>query len=125
MWHELLDNNIFITKLYNQVPDLINIRIDQINILDECDKVSIFFDLPEYADNPPLKWIQSKYSSVVVNIDLFEIHEISMFYKFANADVSNISIYIDENNYINFNVTGQFNATIKAVAGMIQEIGGY
>ena len=71
MWYELLDNNVFITKLYDQVPDLIDIRIDQINVLDECDKVSIFFDLQKYADNPPQKWIQSKYNTVVVNIDLF------------------------------------------------------
>lgn len=43
MWYELLDNNVFITKLYDQVPNLIDIKIDQINVLDECDKVSIFF----------------------------------------------------------------------------------
>ncbi|MDU4861607.1 MAG: Imm50 family immunity protein [Terrisporobacter othiniensis] len=125
MWYELLDNNVFITKLYDQVPDLIDIRIDQINVLDECDKVSIFFDLQKYADNPPQKWNQSKYNTVVVNIDLFGIHEINMSYKPTNVDKSNIRICIDENSYIKVKITGQFNATIRAVVGMIQTICGY
>nr|WP_316720013.1 Imm50 family immunity protein [Terrisporobacter petrolearius] len=85
----------------------------------------MFFDLQKYADNPPQKWIQSKYNTVVVNIDLFGIHEINMSYKPTNVDKSNIRICIDENSYINVKITGQFNATIRAVVGMIQTISGY
>ena len=48
-----------------------------------------------------------------------------MSYKPTNVDKSNIRICIDENSYINVKITGQFNATIRAVVGMIQTISGY
>ena len=80
MWYDLLDNNIYITKLYNKVPNLVDIKINEMNILEEGDKVRIVFDLSSYADNPPKKWIQSEYNTTVVEIDLFEIQEINMFY---------------------------------------------
>lgn len=53
MWHEALDKNIAICNLYNKVPELKNVRIAEINILQEGDKVSIKFDMPSHADNPP------------------------------------------------------------------------
>lgn len=39
MWYDLLDNNIYITKLYNKVPNLVDIKINEMNILEEGDKV--------------------------------------------------------------------------------------
>ena len=44
MWYDLLDNNIYITKLYNKVPNLVDIKINEMNILEEGDKVRIVFD---------------------------------------------------------------------------------
>ena len=125
MWYDLLDNNIYITKLYNKVPNLVDIKINEMNILEEGDKVRIVFDLSSYADNHPKKWIQSEYNTTVVEIDLFEIQEINMFSMSKNIYKSDINIWRDNDNYINVDIKGRFNVSIKAIVGMIQSISGY
>ena len=125
MWYDLLDNNIYITKLYNKVPNLVDIKINEMNILEEGDKVRIVFDLSSYADNPPKKWIQSEYNTTVVEIDLFEIQEINMFSMSKNIYKSDINIWRDNDNYISVDIKGRFNESIKAIVGMIQSISGY
>ena len=125
MWYDLLDNNIYITKLYNKVPNLVDIKINEMNILEEGDKVRIVFDLSSYADNPSKKWIQSEYNTTVVEIDLFEIQEINMFSMSKNIYKSDINIWRDNDNYINVDIKGRFNVSIKAIVGMIQSISGY
>ena len=125
MWYDLLDNNIYITKLYNKVPNLVDIKINEMNILEEGDKVRIVFDLSSYADNPPKKWIQSEYNTTVVEIDLFEIQEINMFSMSKNIYKSDINIWRDNDNYINVDIKGRFNVSIKEIVGMIQSISGY
>ena len=125
MWYDLLDNNIYITKLYNKVPNLVDIKINEMNILEEGDKVRIVFDLSSYADNPPKKWIQSEYNTTVVEIYLFEIQEINMFSMSKNIYKSDINIWRDNDNYINVDIKGRFNVSIKAIVGMIQSISGY
>lgn len=125
MWYDLLDNNIYITKLYNKVPNLVDIKINEMNILEEGDKVRIVFDLSSCADNPPKKWIQSEYNTTVVEIDLFEIQEINMFSMSKNIYKSDINIWRDNDNYINVDIKGRFNVSIKAIVGMIQSISGY
>ncbi len=125
MWYDLLDNNIYITKLYNKVPNLLDIKINEMNILEGGDKVRIVFNLSSYADNPPKKWIQSEYNTIVVEIDLFEIQEINMFSMSNNIYKSDINIWRDNDNYINVDIKGRFNMSIKAIFGMIQSISGY
>ncbi|MCY8116743.1 immunity 50 family protein [Bacillus spizizenii] len=123
MWHEALDKNIAICNLYNEVPELKNVRIAEINILQEGDKVSIKFDMPSHADNPPKKWNILSYNTTIVEIDLFEIKEISI--KSLSRNYSgNIEIEkIDED--IEVNITGTVEAKIIAVTGLVQSVGGY
>ena len=69
MWHESLDKNVFISNLYNEIPELKNVRIAQIKIVDEGDRVTLVFDMPYFADKPPKKWIDAGYNTTIVYLD--------------------------------------------------------
>ncbi|MBE1556973.1 Imm50 family immunity protein [Sporosarcina limicola] len=78
MWFELLEGNTFISNLYNEVPQLIDVRIVAIEIADEGRKISINFIMPKYADNPPLKWRNLNYNTVFVELDFFDVQELTI-----------------------------------------------
>src|SRR5690625_3747180 len=77
MWQQQLDNHTFISQLYNEIPELINVRILNIKIDDEGDKVSIAFVMPKYADNPPQKWELLHYHSILVELNFYDINKLS------------------------------------------------
>src|SRR5699024_12560739 len=86
MWQKQLDDNRFISQLYNKVPELIDIRILSTKLEDEGRKFSIVFVMPKYADNPPIKWNNSGYNSVLVELNFFDIKELSI--KDSNTKIS-------------------------------------
>jgi Immunity protein 50 len=63
MWYEFIDKNRFLLNLYNSVPSLLNVDIQQLNISDIGDRVTLKFNMPYYADNPPKKWIDANYNN--------------------------------------------------------------
>lgn len=79
MWHTKLDNNKFISQLYNdEVPELTSVPILSTNLEEEGRKFSILFMMPKYADNPPGKWRALGYNSILVELNFFDIEEISL-----------------------------------------------
>ncbi|WP_165861098.1 hypothetical protein [Paenibacillus paeoniae] len=57
MWYEVLERNYFLVSLYEQVPELKDVRIAEVNILDEGRVVAVNFDMPYYAkDHPRSGW---------------------------------------------------------------------
>jgi hypothetical protein len=77
MWYEFIDKNRFLLNLYNSVPSLLNVDIQQLNISDTGDRVTLKFNMPYYADNPPKKWIDANYNATVVQLDFFCAKEIN------------------------------------------------
>ena len=124
MWHKNLERNMFISNLYTEIPQLVNVRIAQIKILDEGDKATIIFDMPNFPDKPPKKWANLGYNTAIVQLDFFEVEEI-MIKSMNNRYRANIEIITDEIDTITVNVTGSVEAKIKARVGMIQSIEGY
>ncbi|MBD3231404.1 hypothetical protein GF322_01960 [Candidatus Dependentiae bacterium] len=124
MWYEILENNFFIKKLYNKVPELKNVNISEINITNEGNKISIICSLPYYADYPPQKWIDSKHNTVFVEIDFFLIQEINIQAIKFDFFKGNIDIFLDENNLINVKITGDPKANFIANSGLIQSVTG-
>ena len=124
MWHKNLERNMFISNLYTEIPQLVNVRIAQIKILDEGDKATIIFDMPNFPDKPPKKWMNLGYNTAIVQLDFFDIKEI-MLKSISNRYRANIEISTDEIDTITVNVTGSVEAKIKARVGMIQSIEGY
>jgi len=51
--------------------------------------------MPKYADNPPIKWNNSGYNSVLVELNFFDIKELSI--KASNKKLSvDIKIELDQ-----------------------------
>jgi len=124
MWQKQLDDNRFISQIYNEVPELIDIRILSTKLEDEGRKFSIVFVMPKYADNPPKKWKNSGYNSVLVELNFYDIKELSI--TASNKKLSgDIKIDLDQTNLLNISVSGTLDLSIKADVGIIQTIKGY
>src|SRR5699024_11221645 len=78
MSQKQLDDNLFIALIDNEVLELIDIRILSTKLEDEGRKFSIVFVMPKYADNPPKKWKNSGYNSVLVELNFYDIKELSI-----------------------------------------------
>ncbi|WP_055105780.1 Imm50 family immunity protein [Paenibacillus ihumii] len=124
MWYKVLERNNFLVSLYEQVPELKDVRIAEVNIHDEGRVVAVKFDMPYYAERPPKKWVELGENTVAVRIDLSAIQEITL--NSGSFDFkANIEIFKDEANLIVVKITGTVNALIKAESGFIQSVTGY
>ncbi|MFC6233272.1 Imm50 family immunity protein [Paenibacillus allorhizosphaerae] len=126
MWHECLSENTdtFITMLYKDVPPLRNLRIEEIKFSREGNRISVGFDFPVFADNPPKKWIERGYTIVFVELDFFDIREV-VLRSSNNAFRGNIDIDKDDSGILNINISGTVEVQIKAGVGLIQSVRGY
>ena len=123
MWYEALENNFFLLNLYDDVPKLIDVRISELNIKDEGNRISLVFDMPNYVDNPPKKWTKLEYNTTIVQVDFFGIKKLNIL-SFVNSYRGNIIIK-KENNLIITQINGSTEININAEAGIIQSITGY
>jgi hypothetical protein len=123
MWYKHLDQNYFLQKLYEQVPELTGIEIKIIEIKDEGRKISLHFDMPVYADYPPEKWIRAGYNTMYVEMDFFSIYELSIQSQ-GPPYHSDITIHSHTGDLIDIQLHGNIEMSFKAEAGMIQRITG-
>ncbi|MFG6117612.1 Imm50 family immunity protein [Halobacillus sp. MO56] len=124
MWHEHLTDNKFISMIYTSVPPLNDIRIERIAISHEGDQVQIGFDMPFYADKPPMKWVERGYTTTFIEIDFSDVKEVGLKSN-NNTYRGNIDIKTDSKGDFIVNITGEVEAQIKAGAGLIQTVSGY
>jgi len=124
MWHKVINENKFISLLYNEVPELINVNIINVKLEDQGRKVSLLFVMPEYADHPPKKWNRLKYNSIVVELNFFDVNDLS--FTSTNKDLSgDISIESNDHNTLKVRVSGTLTLSLEASGGLIQKIEGY
>jgi hypothetical protein len=124
VWYEVLERNNFLVSLYEQVPELKDVRIAEVNIHDEGRVVAVKFDMPYYAERPPKKWVELGDNTVAVRIDLSAIQEITL--NSGSVDYkANIEIFKDEVDLIVVKIAGTVNVLIKAESGFIQSVTGY
>ena len=124
MWHKVLERNQFISSLYHEVPKLINVRIVGIKITDEGRRVSLHFNMPKFADNPPAKWRKSGYNAVFVELDFFDIQELKVSYSKENL-MGNIILEKNEQDKFIVRISGAVNMELVADIGIIQTVSGY
>jgi len=124
MWHKHLDNNYFISKLYDEVPEIIDTEIINIQINHEGEEFTISFMMPRYADNPPKKWILANNNSIIVELDLSEIEELTLTYNSKELLSGDIKIELNDNGLLDVSISGTVNLTFKAYAGYIQSVKG-
>lgn len=124
MWYETLERNYFLINLYENVPELKDVRISKINIHDEGRIVAITFDMPRYAESPPKKWKDFEGNTVSVRVDFSAVHELSL----ASSSIDykgDIEVFKDTEELIVIKITGRVNALIKAESGFIQSVTSY
>jgi len=124
MWHKHLDNNYFISQLYDEVPEIINTEIINIQINHEGEEFTISFMMPRYADTPPKKWNLAKNNSIIVELDFSEVEELSLTYNSKEFLSGDIKIELNDNGLLDVSVSGTVNLTFKAYAGYIQSVKG-
>ena len=124
MWYEGLERNFFISKLYSQIPELVNVRIYSLKILDEGDRITLSFDMPLYADKPPEKWVNQGYNKVFVEIDFFDVHEL-WFKSDERRYRGDVKIVQDTGGMFTVEINGTVQAKIKASVGVLQSVNGY
>lgn len=123
MWYKHLDQTFFLQKLYENVPELTDIKIKIIEIDDEGRRISFHFDMPVYADHPPEKWIRAGYNTVYVEMDFSGILELSIK-SYRPPYHGDITIHSVTEDLFEINVKGTFVMSFKADFGMIQRITG-
>jgi len=123
MWHKHLDNNYFISKLYDEVPEIINTEILKIQINREGEKLTISFMMPRYADHPPKKWSLSN-NSIIVEIDFSELEELSLTYNGKKIISGDIKIESNGNGLLDVSISGTVDVSFKAYSGYIQMVEG-
>ncbi|MFY0521532.1 Imm50 family immunity protein [Lysinibacillus sp. UGB7] len=124
MWHKVLERNQFISNLYQEVPKLINVRIVAIKITDEGRRVSLNFNMPKFADNPPSKWHNSGFNTVFIELDFFNVQELNVSYCKENLK-GIINIEKNEEDKFKVHISGSVNMNLVAEIGMIQSVSGY
>lgn len=124
MWYSNLEGNRFISNLYNEAPSLLDVRIVAVKIEDEGKKISINFNIPKFADKPPKKWKDLNYNTVFVQLDFFDIQELTL--KSSNDKYrGDINIELDKDGKFNINISGSVCMNLKADYGIIQSVSGY
>lgn len=123
MWYDVVEKNEFLQKLYISIPDLINVRILNIQLCEGGSRAKVSLLLPVLVDNPPLKWKQLGYDTAIINLDLFAVSSTSLEYK-SNNFAGNIYIKRTSHDKIIFKCEGNIDLEIYAEVVIIQEIRG-
>src|SRR5690625_1035525 len=124
MWHRVRNENKFISLLYYEVRELINVDIVNVKLEEQDRKEALLFVMPQYADHPPKKWNRFKYNSIVVELNFFDVNDLS--FTSTNKDLSgDISIESNEHNMLKVRVSGTLTLSLEASGGLIQKIEGY
>lgn len=124
MWYEFIDKNKFLLKLYNSIPLLLNVDIQQLDLSDYGSRITLKFNMPNYADNPPKKWIDANYNTAMIQLDFFCVRKIN----FKSSDrkyYGNIEIYKDIDSFIYLDIQGSIELHLIAEACVLQSIEGY
>lgn len=64
MWYDCLGRTDFLKHLYNKIPELKSVFIENFSVTYYGWTVSIVFDMPRWVDVIPEKWKSQGYNSV-------------------------------------------------------------
>lgn len=123
MWYDHLSNNKFLIGLYSHVPDLNNIRIEELAISREGDKMKLVFDMPKFVDNIPEKWLKAGKNAVTIELNFWNIYNLKIDLKKIMG--GNIKIKGEEKGDLLIFLDGNMHCEFNAEFGMIQKIEGY
>lgn len=72
MWYKNLENPFFLKSLYKVIPDLKEVELVSIQVINDGPTLRVAFNIGRFADNPPKKWDQP-YNTVRLVIEFFDL----------------------------------------------------
>ena len=122
MWVKHIKNTKFLMQLFNNVPELNDVEIEQFNINYYGREIKIIIRLPQLVDEIPLKWKQNNYNAALIEIDFWDVTQLVM--SMDNNKKSIIKIY-ENDDILVVEIQGGINVKFSTVGGYIQNVGGY
>lgn len=122
MWVEYINNTNFLMQLFDDIPELNNVEIEQFNINYYGREIKIIFRLPQLIDEIPFKWKQNNYNAALIEVDFWDTTQFCM--SMENNKKCNISIEKNDD-ILTVEIQGGINAKFSTVGGYIQNVTGY
>ena len=124
MWCDLLKNNKKIQELYDVIPELLSVRIEEISILSEKKEIHIVFDMPRFFDNFPENKIKSKDNVAVIEVIFRQFYNLNISFD-SSRFRGNILIRRSLEKKLVVNLEGNITCDFIAEHGEIKEIRTY
>ena len=122
MWVNYIKNTKFLMQLFNNVPELKDVEIEQFNMNYYGRKINIIIKLPQLIDEIPLKWKQNNFNAALIEMDFWDVTQFVMSMDNNKKSKININKYDD---IILVEIQGGINAKFSSVGGYIQNVSGY
>ena len=122
MWVNYIKNTKFLMQLFNNVPELKDVEIEQFNMNYYWRKINIIIKLPQLIDEIPLKWKQNNFNAALIEMDFWDVTQFVMSMDNNKKSKININKYDD---IILVEIQGGINAKFSSVGGYIQNVSGY
>ena len=122
MWIEYLENNRILYNVYNKIPELLNVRMEEFSLMENGNKVKMVIDMPCFADHPPQKWEEC--NTISIELDFWIISDFQWkSHRLTSDYICNISIKKEE--ILAISMSGSICCEFKAELGMIQKVYAY
>ena len=122
MWVKYIKNTKLLMQLFNNVPELKDVEIEQFNMNYYGRKINIIIRLPQLIDEIPLKWKQNNFNAALIEMDFWDVTQFVMSMDNNRKSKININKYDD---ILLVEIQGGINAKFLSVGGYIQNVSGY
>lgn len=77
-WTNYLGNKLPVESIYSKIPLLNQLRLHEVRLHQDGPRVSLRFDLNEFPDKPPKKWVAGKFNRAQLTLVLIDIGSFRM-----------------------------------------------
>lgn len=122
MWVKYIKNTKFLMQIYNDIPELNDVEIEQFNVNYYGREIKIIIRLPQLIDEIPVKWKRNNYNAALIEIDFWDVTQFVM--SMDNNRKSKIIINKNDDILV-VEIQGGINVKFSTVGGYIQNVSGY
>lgn len=124
-WYELAQNPEEITRLYNNVPPLLDVELSEVKLIRIEAKMSMWISLSRYVDRPSIQWTKSRYNTTLVQLDFMDLQHIQIS-RWSTSQRISIEIGPREDGKVSISiVTANFDIRAEANSFRIGNIRAY
>ena len=78
MWVKYIKNTKFLMQIYNDIPELNDVEIEQFNVNYYGREIKIIIRLTQLIDEIPVKWKRNNYNAALIEIDFWDVTQFVM-----------------------------------------------